>query len=221
MAEFLVLSPHIDDEALGCGGVIDDRFHVHYCGVEAFREVNREVRLSEASACSQHLGFSYTVNLDNEVNAYQLPGLIGQFESVIAEVRPHTLFIPYPSYNQDHQSVFDAALVAVRPHDRNHFVSNVIAYEQIQVTIWPYREDAVGGRCFSPQFFVPIDVERKLAAYRCHASQVRAMRSEEMVSQVARWRGSQSGTPCAEAFMVLRLCDPTLLRLGQLRGEPQ
>jgi hypothetical protein len=42
MAELLVFSPHVDDEALGLGGILDERFHVHYCGIEGFREVDRE-----------------------------------------------------------------------------------------------------------------------------------------------------------------------------------
>ena len=30
----LVLSPHIDDDVLGCGGILDEDTFVVYCGVE-------------------------------------------------------------------------------------------------------------------------------------------------------------------------------------------
>jgi LmbE family N-acetylglucosaminyl deacetylase len=216
MAGFLVLSPHIDDEALGCGGILDERFHVHYCGVEDFRLVDREVRIAEARACAEHLGFRFSIG-DNRVNDYRVPDLIGQLESLIAEHEPHTVFLPAASYNQDHRAVLDAGLTALRPHDRNPPVSNVLIYEQVHVTLWPWREDLTEGRAFQPVFFVPIDLERKLEAYRRHASQVRGMRSPEKVELLARWRGAQAGMDCAEGFGVARLTDPLRLDLGLLR----
>lgn len=215
---FLVIAPHIDDEALGCGGVLDPRFHVHYCGVESFRIIDREARIAEARACAELLGFSFSINLENPVNAYRVGELIGQLEAVIQEHCPKTIFLPYPSYNQDHRSVLDAGLTALRPHDHNHTVANVLLYEQIQVTVWPHREDLLRGQTFQPNYFVPIDVERKIAAYRCHESQVRGMRPPEIVEQVARWRGFQAGMPFAEAFQVVRLTAPEHLCLGTSQG---
>jgi LmbE family N-acetylglucosaminyl deacetylase len=220
MAELLVFSPHVDDEALGLGGILDERFHVHYCGVESFREVDRETRLAEARACAALLGFGFSVEEANQVNDYRVPDLVGQLEAAIARHRPSTVFVPAASYNQDHRAVLDAALTALRPHDRNPPVANVLLYEQVHVTLWPHREDLTAGRAFQPSFFVPIDIERKLAAYRLHASQVRAMRSPERVELLARWRGAQAGCDFAEGYMVARLTDPLRLDLGLLRRPP-
>jgi LmbE family N-acetylglucosaminyl deacetylase len=213
--EFLVIAPHVDDEALGCGGVIDERFHVHYSGVEDHHEVPRDERLEEAGACAALLGFSFTVDLDTTVNAYEVPALVGRIERLVSEVRPHTVLVPYPSYNQDHRAVLDAALTALRPHDRNPFVPNVLVYEQVQVGVWPYREDLLGGRTFHPQLYAPIDVQRKIAAYRCHRSQMREMRSVAAVVALAERRGRESGHEHAEAFQVARMCEPTVLDLGR------
>lgn len=217
MAEFLLISPHVDDEVLGCGGILDERFHVHYCGVEEFRIVDRETRLAEAAACAGYLGFSYSVNLDNVVNEYQLAALIGQLEAVVNEQRPTTVFAPCPSYNQDHRAVLDATLVALRPHDINHQVANVLLYEQVHVVLWPHREDLLQGRALQPTCFIPIDIERKLEAYRRHASQQRAMRSAHAVQTLAAWRGLQSGFEHAEGFVVVRLTRPDHLNLGAHR----
>lgn len=220
MAELLVFSPHVDDEALGCGGILDERFHVHYCGVEPFRVIDREARLAEAAACAAHLGFTFSANPDNEVNAYRVADLVGQLEAQVAEHRPHTVFLPAASYNQDHRAVLDAGLTALRPHDRNHAVRNVLLYEQVHVALWPWRDDLTAGRAFQPSLFFPIDIERKLAAYRLHVSQVRAMRSPERVELLARWRGAQAGFDHAEGFLVARLTDPLRLDLGLLRRRP-
>jgi LmbE family N-acetylglucosaminyl deacetylase len=217
--EFLVVAPHIDDEVLGCGGVLDDRFHVHYCGVEEFRIVSREARLAEAKACAEFLGFSYSVDVENPVNAYSVSRLIGPFEELLRGRRPKTVFLPYPSYNQDHRAVVDAMLTALRPHDVNPFVRNVLLYEEIQVTSWPCREDLLRGTAAQPNCFAPIDIERKIAAYRLHASQVRAMRSPELLVALAKWRGFQGGYEYAEAFQAVRLSEPSALALGTLRGR--
>jgi LmbE family N-acetylglucosaminyl deacetylase len=217
MAEFLVIAPHVDDEVLGCGGILDERFHVHYCGAEEFRVVSREARLEEARRCAEFLGFSFSVDLSNVVNDYRVPALVGQFEELVGRHLPSTVFLPYPSYNQDHRAVFDAGLTALRPHDVNHFARNVLLYEEIQVTAWPRGEDILRNQAFQPTVFFPIDVERKLAAYRLHASQVRAMRSPDLLLSLARWRGFQANWEFAEAFQALRLGEPGRLLLGKLR----
>jgi N-acetylglucosamine malate deacetylase 1 len=207
MADFLVIAPHVDDEVLGCGGILNSRFHVHYCGVDDFHVVDRENRLREAEACAQALGFSYSVG-KHPVNEYRISDLIGPFENLINSHRPITVFLPYPSYNQDHKSVVDAGLAALRPHDRNHFVPNVLLYEEIQVAGWPVRADLLRNSAFQPNFFARIDIERKIAAYRLHTSQVRSMRSPELLTALSKWRGFQSSLESAEAFQIVRLCDP-------------
>lgn len=216
MSEFLVISPHIDDEVLGCGGIIDERFHIHYCGVEEFRIIDRDERVKEAQACAEYLGFSFSISTENIVNDYRLSSLIGQLEKVINEYKPTTLFLPYPSYNQDHRVVLDAALTALRPHDINHRVKNILLYEEIQVSGWPYREDLLHGQTYYPNCFVPIDIDRKIKAYLFHASQVRAMRSPDLLRSLATWRGFQGGYEFAESFMAVRLSEPAHLILGKL-----
>jgi LmbE family N-acetylglucosaminyl deacetylase len=217
MKSFLLISPHVDDEAIGCGGILDSRFHVHYCGVEEHRIIDRQTRLAEAQACADLLGYSFSVNLDNRVNHYQRSELVGQIGELISRHLPITVFLPYSSYNQDHRAVLDAGLQALAPLGCEHMVKNVLLYEQVHVGCWPYREDLVQGRVFQPSCFFPIDIETKIAAYHQHRSQVRAMRSPEAIRTLARWRGLQAGTDYAEGYMVLRLCDPGHLTLGRLR----
>jgi LmbE family N-acetylglucosaminyl deacetylase len=219
VADFLVVSPHVDDEALGCGGILDERFHVHYCGVEVHRVVSRDDRLAEARACADLLGFRFSIDQGNAVNAYRVADLVGQLEAVIEEQRPSTVFLPCASYNQDHRAVLDAGLAALRQHDTNHQVANLLLYEQVHAVLWPWREDLSAGRAFQPTFFVPIDLERKLAAYRLHASQVRSMRSARHVETLARWRGLQAGCDYAEGFLPVRLTRPLALDLGLLRRD--
>lgn len=215
MKPFLVIAPHVDDEALGCGGILDERFHVHFLGVEDHRVVDRATRLGEAAACARLLGHSWSIG-GHPVNRYAVSDLVGEIEGAVATHRPSTVFLPCASYNQDHRATLDAGLVAVRPHDVNPWVANVLLYEEIHVVAWPHGDDLAQARVAQPNCLFPIDPERKLAAYRAHASQVRAMRSPELVAALARWRGFQAGVAAAEGFVAVRITDPTRLALGHL-----
>lgn len=202
----LVISPHIDDELLGCGGILDESCFVLYCGFDESHITSEWVRqrpnvndrLSELNKVKDFLGFEYEI-LYNKVNYYTIQDLIGSFEKTINDLKPEYLYIPNPSYNQDHQTVYDAAMVALRPHDLNHFVKKVLVYEQPQVYLWNNT-----SRPFNANYFVPIDIDRKIKAYELMASQVRSFRDQQTLRSNAYIRGKQSNNEFAEAFEILR-----------------
>lgn len=196
----LVIAPHIDDEVLGCSSLLSADCHVYFCGVEEFREVARDERLQEANAAAKFLGHSWECDRERRVNHYEEPELIGAFERLINERRPHRVLVPFAGYNQDHRAVFDAAFIALRPHDRNHFVKQVLIYEGAHDVVWT-------PRAFPVNYFVPLDIERKIEAYKCHRSQVRGMRSAETLRAIAAVRGAAICVPHAEAFQILRWVD--------------
>ena len=112
------------------------------------------------------------------------------------------IYIPYPSYNQDHRVAYEAALVALRPHDSNFFVKKVFAYEQPHVFLWDNSHQI--DSAFKPNYYKPIDVKRKIKAYELMETQVRAFRSQETIKSMAQLRGAQSNLDYAEAFQILR-----------------
>lgn len=204
MFERLVISPHIDDEVLGCGGSIDDRTFVLECGVDDFHIVPRQERINELEAAQKLLSFEYRI-LDNVVNHYEVTNLIQGITDSINFIKPKEIYIPYPSYNQDHQEVYRAAMIALRPHDLNYFVPRVFVYEETQVVLWDNSHNING--LFKPNYYREINIERKLAAYRCLKSQVRSFRSAEFLQEIAQLRGRQSGKKYAEAFQCLRFVE--------------
>lgn len=197
----LVISPHIDDELLGPGGILDEKTHVVYCGYDESHLADRptaEDRLKEAEDVAEYLGHTFEL-LDNKINNYSVTKLIGDLENIINIFKPDEIYIPHPSYNQDHKAVYDAAMVATRPHDRNWFVKKILLYEQPQVILWNNT-----NREFRPNYYVPIDIERKINAYKIMKSQVRSFRSPELLKSMAHIRGQQSNYEYAEAFEILR-----------------
>lgn len=207
MSKKLIISPHIDDDILGCGGIMDEQTHVLYCGMDESHLPNRpnvNDRLSEATDASKYLKHSFSV-LNNKVNYYKIQSLIPEFELIISQYQPDKIYIPHPSYNQDHRVTYEAILTALRPHDKNFFVKKVLVYEQPHVFLWDYSDNING--VIKPNYFVPIDIEKKIKAYKLMPTQVRSFRSPETLRSMAQLRGQQSNNEFAEAFQIIRWID--------------
>jgi len=198
----LVVSPHIDDEILGCGGSLDENTFVLEIGVDDFHIVSRAERIRELESAQKYLGFTFEILENNVVNSYNTRDLIDPIAHCINRITPEEIYIPYPSYNQDHRATYEASLIALRPHDINYFVKKVFVYEETQVFLWDYSHDINGS--FKPNYFRDIDIEKKKEAYKLLKSQVRSFRSPEMLQELARIRGRQSQLEYAEAFQVIR-----------------
>lgn len=196
----LILSPHQDDEALGCGGLItsEKAFQVH---VRYYNNVHTSVSYSiytrEAQEVAELGKFEVSVSPLTGVNhlvMYSISEFITDIENTINEIKPEYLFIPMCSRNQDHQIIFDAARVAIRPHDKIHFVKNVYIYEQPEYT----------DQIFIPNTYLEIDIDKKIELFGCYKTQHRSYRTDEHLRYLAGLRGLQCGVPFAEAYQSIR-----------------
>ena len=200
----LIISPHADDEVLGCASILNGDSFVVYCGIDEKGIKNRpteDERCQEIDEVRKESGHKYQI-LDNAVNKYKEIDLIEDLEKAINLKKPRHIFIPHPSYNQDHRAVYEAALIALRPHDKNYFVKKVLVYEQPHVFLW---DNNYGD--FIPNYFISVDIKRKIRLYDVMKSQVRKHRSKEILKSMAKLRGSQSNKKYAEAFQILRWID--------------
>ena len=207
MQNKLIISPHVDDEVLGCGGVLDSTFSILHLGLSESQNhgnsvLTKQERLLEFQKVISHLSIKWHKLLDHPVNNYKQQDLIGDLEKTINELKPSEIYIPHPSYNQDHRACYEACLIALRPHDIHHFTPKVLIYEQPQVYLWNnnYRE-------FKPNYFKQIDIDKKILLYSMLESQVREFRSPECIKSMAKVRGSQIRAEYAEAFEILRIVD--------------
>lgn len=134
------------------------------------------------------------------MNYYTENDFIDIFEKLINRIKPQSVFIPCPDYNQDHKAIHHAAIIALRPHDKNFFVKRVLVYEMSHNAVWnPTRMNL--------NYFVPLDVEKKMLAYSKYTSEVREMRSPEKLKHVASIRGAAVNVKYAEAFEIIRWVD--------------
>lgn len=204
--KILVIVPHRDDEALGLGGLLTqydpDLIHLRYYN-STHPAVHPDTYDKEAQAVQDYVGceVSYCLLQDvNRLNTYPIDTFVTDMEETINLIMPQTVFIPFPSYNQDHRFLFDAAITATRIHDRNCFPKNVLVYEQPETQQTNRLEPQ-----FKPEVFVEIDIDEKLKLYKFYKSQQRAHRSLYHIDALARVRGMQSGCNFAEAFQVIRM----------------
>ena len=218
MNQVLVIAPHMDDEVLGCGGVIarhiDEGDKVHVC-VVCNRAYGREydpVAIGAEKASAQKakdiLGYSDLLFLDmpDERLYAHLQELLDVLERTVTEIKPDLVYTCHAAdLHQDHRTVAHASNVALRSIAAP-FARRVLAYEIPSGTEQTFPSTAEN---FAPNVFVDIEaqLDRKLKAMAAYERESRAFphpRSEEMLRARALFRGSQCGRSVAEAFVLLR-----------------
>lgn len=217
--KILIISPHPDDEVIGCGGLISKArevkadVHVLYMCTGKTRQfvtgkTNSKIRENEIKAVSEYGSFNYSILFKNKyfVKLDTLPQkeIIDPIEDLIESYKPSIIAIPFgDSYNQDHRATFTACITALRPLPKTvrHFVDKVLIYEE------PYNWTINNN--FKPNFYIDTtEVENhKIELMKLHKSQNRDgsfARSPENLLNRMRLRGSEVGILSAEAYVLLR-----------------
>ena len=201
----LIISPHLDDEVLGCASFLQepDLTQLTLCYVTGLNPAfPNGITMRENIALWRWLNAPRFIQLSmpaNVLDARPSHELFTKFEEVINDVKPDTVLIPYPGYNQDHRAVYEAAITAMRPHDQHHVVKRILVYEQIDVFSTLRKVEP-----FRPTYFRTLDIEFKIAALSFYESQLRGHRTPKHIEAMARVRGYQANMDFAEAFEVVR-----------------
>ncbi len=224
----LIVSPHADDETAGAGGLairvkeaggqvfvmvasVGDLDHFDQTG----KKVHGSTRRDELSAAMKTLGVDDWEILfeDNDLHLRleTLPrrDLIDQIERKgrlgTEKTKPTMVVLPAPSYNQDHEAIFRAGITACRPH-----LATMKAFQRVVlIADAPQLAWNADQGVFVPNFYVDISdcLERKLAAFSCHKSQMRPdphQGGAQAIRLLAEWRGREISVKAAEAFQCYR-----------------
>jgi LmbE family N-acetylglucosaminyl deacetylase len=231
ISRVLVIAAHPDDVDFGSAGTVaqwtDAGLEVSYCIVTSgdaggsdetvSRDEMVRIRQAEQNAAAKQVGVSdvhYLGYPDGMVEASIR--LRKDLARVIRLLRPDRVVSPSPDRNYarlgashpDHRAVGAAALDAVYPDARNPFAfPDLLVQEKLEP--WTVREVWIAGGPSPTQYVDITDTfGRKVAALRCHASQISDPDGLEVMLRTWLSRAAaQGGLPegrLAEGFQVLQ-----------------
>ena len=209
----LVIAAHPDDELLGCGGVIashtrnGDRVRsIILCEGETMRSQDGGEKKSATEDAAKILGVELVKSVglpDQHLDTIPIVDVITPIEQAVREYHPNIIYVHSGAdINKDHQIVFEAALVALRP--KNEFIEEVYSFYTVGATEWGYP------RSFNPDTWIGFsenDMKNKLNAFACYETELCEYphpRSLEAVKNLAKMIGNQCCMEYAEAFETVR-----------------
>ncbi len=214
----LIIAPHMDDEALGCGGCIakhvENGDDVYVCFIahriynHKFDEKKNDIEVQSALAAKEILGYKEAkfLGLNDERLDAALQDVIIPLEEYFHSIAPEVVYINHGGdINQDHQAVFSAAMVVMRTFTSSS-IKKILSYEVPSST---EQSSQLNIRSFIPNYYVNIEehLDKKLEAINCYETEIRKFphpRSSEGVEVLARKRGTEIGFSAAEAFVLIR-----------------
>lgn len=219
MKNILIVAPHPDDEALGCGGIIlankelGNKVHwliiTHIFEEQGFTKEKIVEREKEIKKVSEMFGFDSVQQLKlptAQLEQISNKDLINQIGEAINVTQTQIIYVPYPSdIHSDHKVVFDATMACTKWF-RYPSVEKVLAYETLSETDFTINPDA---NFFRPNVFVNIEqyLDKKIEIMKIYQSEMGDFpfpRSEKAIRSLAYVRGAASGFEAAEAFMLLK-----------------
>jgi LmbE family N-acetylglucosaminyl deacetylase len=218
----IVISPHPDDETLGCGGsilkhvkngdtviwlIVTSVFTRHGFTAERVKSRQREIQ-----QVNDELGFSKTYELGFPTTQLSEIGerkIIDAINNVFRIELPEIIYLPNRTdAHSDHKMVFDAAIACSKTF-RNPSIKRILMYECLSETDFAAQ---LHEKIFIPNYFVDITDEfnKKLEIVQIYSSEIgehpfpRSLKSIEALSIL---RGSQAGVCYAEAFQMIKFID--------------
>lgn len=226
--KLLIVSPHPDDEVLGCGGLIKrvkdagGKVYVLFLTVGETKEYSRngvtktDERLAEIEKAANYLQYDdYRIafvgdNFHLQLDQIPQKDIMAEIESgksiSLNKIRPTIIACPQPDdYNQDHRAAALAVFAAARPAPDaiKPLQYIVLGYESVPTAGW-------WNASSNANFLVELsekELHAKLTALKLYKSQVRPVphpRSIQAMQNLARYRGMLAGAKAAEAFFIYR-----------------
>jgi LmbE family N-acetylglucosaminyl deacetylase len=218
MSKIVVIAPHPDDETLGCGGtLLRMRAEGHSISwviatdmpVALYGEQRVRARQDEIKKVTEKYRFDSVHPLGYpaaQLDKAPLGDLIQGFSSVIQNLKPEILYVPFGSdVHSDHRIVFDA-VTACGKWFRYPSVRKILAYETLSETDFALRPDIAP---FRPNVYTDISswLDAKIEIMKIYVGEMGEFpfpRSETAMRAQAMLRGAQSGYRAAEAFSLIR-----------------
>jgi LmbE family N-acetylglucosaminyl deacetylase len=214
-----VISPHPDDETLGCGGTLlkhkESGDQLDWIIVTRAHSPQWDAALldrkeGEIAAVAAAYGFDQVVRPGfptMQLDTLPLGDLISSISDAVAKTKPDQLYLTHAGdIHSDHRLVFDATMSALKSFNRQTSVTRLLSFETLSST---EAAPANPARAFVPNVFSDVTpfIERKLEIMSLYETELQPFplpRSLESIRALARFRGATVGLEYAEAFMLIR-----------------
>ena len=219
MKKVLFISPHPDDETLGCGGTIikhkdaGDKIYwllmTNIFSSEGYRKTKVDKRNCEIDKVAEEYDFDQVFKLDfptTKLDTFPKRKIVQAVSEVMDNVNPEVIYIPYVNdVHSDHKITFDSAISSIKTF-RYNFIKRVLMYEVVSETEF---SPALQANAFAPNCFSDISdyLEKKLSIMKIYKGEIGKHpfpRSAENIKALAIFRGATVGVKYAEAFMILK-----------------
>lgn len=217
--KILIISPHPDDEAIGCGGLImlakkeQASVFVQYVSVGTSRQfvtgqTTAQERMPEIKKAAEYGNFEYNISFQGnefmKLDSLPQKEIIEKIEDISQQYKPDIVCIPFrQSFDQDHRAVNSAAITAFRPlpSKLRHQPKLIMEYEE------PYSWTT--EQPFKPNFYFDISsvFDGKITLLKCHTTQLREdpfPRSPQNLERLAGMRGCEISTQFAESYNLIK-----------------
>lgn len=189
----LVVSPHPDDDVIGCGGLmlaaLAQGEYVHTVHLTSGEQgapgvdpaVVLEWRERDARAAAASIGLSRVEFFEEPDGALKDNGRVNaRLKEYIALHRPRTILVPHPAEaHPDHREAFEIV----------HGLLPLVGVDVLTYEVWTPM----------PSYAYVLDIsehiERKIAAIRMHESQVARVKFDEAILALNRFRGELHNRP--------------------------
>jgi len=226
----LIISPHCDDETIGCGGLLTRIAKNNQqalivvvaksSGYSAFidKHITNEDRLSELKASIKVMaqGNEDAIKLvqlsspdyeftDGSLDLISKKVYVSLLDRIVEDFKPTAVLFPYPSHHQDHKLVYEVTVSALRPSVDTNYIAFKAMYE------YPYY-DGWNPEKLTNKFYVELNQEElntKLKALDCFKSQLRRdprdLLDISAIKDLACSRGREIATYYAETYYPLSI----------------
>lgn len=212
--KILFVSPHPDDETLGCGGTIlnhkkkRDKIYWH---ILTSIEENDEYflkRKKEIQKVKKYYKFDEVIQenfITGNLDTYPKKNIISKIEKLIKRIKPDMIYLPYEyDFHSDHKIVFECYKPFFKSF-RYPFIKTIKQYEVLSET----NLANIKNKIFAPNNFVDItkSLKKKITIMKMYKSEIKKFpfpRSKDTIEALAKTRGSQINVKYAEAFIILK-----------------
>jgi LmbE family N-acetylglucosaminyl deacetylase len=208
------VSPHPDDETLGCAGTIlkhkndGHEIYWHILTTISKNDSYFHNRKKEIEKVKKIYRFNHVIHeefVTGELDKYAKKDIIKKIEEVIKKIKPEIIYLPYEyDFHTDHKIVFECYKPIFKTF-RYSFIKIIKQYEVLSET----NLASIKNKNFFPNNYIDVSkyIKKKIEIMKIYKSEIGKFpfsRSKEAIIALAMYRGTQINLKFAESFIIVR-----------------